>query len=180
MSALPAGESKLKVARTANGYRLRVEGRGTMRESRAAQAFAMQSQPSGGGQVVFDLSACDYLDSTFQGCLLELQRAFGRGPDSRFAIANPSDKVAKLLHNAHVDRFIHITTNCPEPIGDEIVIPPEVMDSHEMMQHVMECHRHLAEIGGPGQAAFQQIADQMARELQRKAVAATAAPTPQP
>jgi anti-anti-sigma regulatory factor len=166
--ALPAGESKLKVARTANGYRLRMEGRGTMRESRAAQAFAMQSQPEGGGQVVFDLSACDYLDSTFQGCLLELQRAFGRGPDSRFSVANPSEKVRKLMHAAHVDRFITLTDRSPDPIGEEMVIPPEVLDSSDMMRHVMDCHRHLAEIGGPQQAAFQKIADNMARELERK------------
>src|SRR5437763_7357676 len=119
MGALPAGESKLKVARTASGgYRLRVEGRGTMRESRAAEAFALSCLPEGDGPVVFDLAACEYLDSTFQGCLLELQRKFGRGPGSRFAVANPSEKVRKLLTAAHVDRFINVTSDRPEAIGE--------------------------------------------------------------
>jgi anti-anti-sigma regulatory factor len=165
---LPAVESKLKVARTADGYRLRMEGRGTMRESRAAHAFAMRCLPESSARVVFDLSACDYLDSTFQGCLLELQRSFGRGSTSRFAVANPSEKVRKLLGAAHVDRFINITTDAPKPVCEEVVVPAETLDSQDMMQHMMECHRHLADCGGPQQAAFQKIADTMAAELERK------------
>jgi anti-anti-sigma regulatory factor len=165
---LPAVEPKLKVARTADGYRLRMEGRGTMRESRAALAFAMRCLPESNARVVFDLSACDYLDSTFQGCLLELQRSFGRGPTSRFGVANPSEKVRKLLSAAHVDRFINITTDAPQPVCEEVVVPPETLDSQDMMQHMMECHRHLADCGGPQQGAFHKIADTMAAELERK------------
>jgi anti-anti-sigma regulatory factor len=170
----------LKVARTADGYRLRMEGRGTMRESRAAHAFAMRCLPETSARVVFDLSACDYLDSTFQGCLLDLQRSFGRGPTSRFAVANPSEKVRKLLSAAHVDRFINITTDAAaQPVCEEVVVPPETLDSQDMMQHMMECHRHLADCGGPQQAAFQKIADTMAAELDRKR-GGSAGPVPSP
>jgi anti-anti-sigma regulatory factor len=168
MAALPAGDSKLQVGRTANGFVLRVQGRGTMRESRVAHEFAMRCLPDAGSQMTIDLSACDYLDSTFQGCLLDLQKRFGRGAASRFAVANPSDKCRKLLGAAHVDRFLNLTTNAPQAVGEELPIPPETLDSHDMAKHVMECHRLLAELGGPQQAAFAKIADHMARELETK------------
>jgi hypothetical protein len=36
------------------------------------------------------------------------------------------------------------------------------------MRHVAECHRRLAEVGGPQQAAFAAIADNIERELRGK------------
>ncbi len=160
--------SKLTVGRTDTGYRLHVEGRGTMRESRAAHAFAMRCKDEPDRRVVMDLSACEYLDSTFQGCLLELQRAFGPGASSRFAVAKPSAKVKALLEAAHVDRHLNFIDDVPAVVGEEMVIPPEAMESREMMQHMMECHRHLADLGGPQHVAFQKIAETMARELAAK------------
>jgi anti-anti-sigma regulatory factor len=160
--------SALKIGRTSEGYRLRVEGRGTMRESRAAQAFALKCKDEPNARVAMDLSACEYLDSTFQGCLLELQREYGQGAGSRFSVANPSEKVKKLLNAAHVDRHLNFTGEAPAVVGEEMVIPPEAMESREMMQHVMECHRHLAQIGGPQTAAFAKIAESMEKELASK------------
>src|SRR5689334_5995318 len=60
--------SVVKVGRTTSGYRLRVEGTGTMRESPAVGEFAERSLRDGTSTLVVDLSACDYLDSTFLGC----------------------------------------------------------------------------------------------------------------
>src|SRR5205807_5421520 len=146
MGALPAVESKLKVGRTTDGgYRLRVEGRGTMRESRAAHEFIMRCLPEDGRRVTVDLSACEYLDSTFQGCLIELQKRFGRGAGSRFAVANPSAACRKLLGMAHVDRFLNIVAACPDVVGEDVAIPPQTMDSPEMARHIMECHQNLAD-----------------------------------
>ena len=80
MAALPAGASKLQVGRIENGFILRVQGRGTMRESRVAHEFAMRCLPDATSQMMIDLSGCDYLDSTFQGCLLDLpSEAFRAG-----------------------------------------------------------------------------------------------------
>jgi hypothetical protein len=163
-------ESRLKVGRTADGgYRMRVEGRGTMRESRAAHEFVMRCLPETDHHVTVDLSGCEYLDSTFQGCLLDLQKQFGRGAASRFAVANPSPACLKLLGMAHVDRFLNIVTACPDVVGEDVVIPPEAMDSPQMARHIMECHKHLADLGGPQHAAFRKIAEQMSRELERNA-----------
>ena len=71
----------LKVARTSTGYCVRIEGRGTMRESPAAAEFVLRSlekAPAPG--ITVDLSGCDYLDSTFLGCLVEMQRRLTKTP----------------------------------------------------------------------------------------------------
>ena len=167
-AATAASMSRVKFGRTSGGYRLRVEGKGTMRESRAAHDFAMACLGETERQVVADLSACDYLDSTFQGCLIILQRSFGNGADSRFSIANPSEKCRKLLAISHLDRFLNIRDECPEVIGEEVVLTPEALDSPDMARHIMDCHHRLAELGGPQQMAYQKIADQIAKDLNQR------------
>src|SRR4051812_10134118 len=79
--------SVIKVGRTCTGYRLRVEGRGTLRESPAVAEFAGRAFEDGASTLVVDLLACDYLDSTFLGCLVNLHRRHGRCEPPRLLIA---------------------------------------------------------------------------------------------
>ena len=91
MGAKPVTVSGLLIGITATGYRLRVQGKGTMRQSPAALAFGMRCHAEADRNLALDLSTCEYLDSTFQGCLVQLQRAFGSGAGSRFSVTHPSE-----------------------------------------------------------------------------------------
>ena len=166
MAAAPAA-SVLKVARTPTGYCIRVEGRGTLRESRSAAEFAAGPLAAPGTSVVVDLSACEHLDSTFLGCLVEMQRRAGRAEPGKFVVAAPPDKVRKLFGPTKLDAVLKTTADPPQTLGDYIALPAADPGSPDAMRHVMECHRLLAELGGPQQAAFAAIADHIERELGR-------------
>ena len=176
-----ATPSALKVARTPTGFCLRVEGRGTMRESRPAAEFVNQSLAAGTGAgagpaptVVVDASACDYLDSTFLGCLVEMQRRVARAPAGpgamgpRFVVSAPPEKVRKLLSPTKLDAVLKTTPEPPQVVGEYVALPAEDPGNPDVVRHVMECHRRLAELGGPQQAVFAAIADNLERELQGK------------
>ena len=158
----------LKVAGTADGYCVRVEGRGTMRESHSAVQFAAAPLEQPGTSVVVDLSACDHLDSTFLGCLVQMQRRAGRGTPPRFLVSAPSDKVKKLLSPMKLDLVIMTTPEPPKVVGDFVTLPAADPGSPEVMRHVMDCHRLLAETGAPQKAAFAAIADSIERELAKR------------
>jgi anti-anti-sigma regulatory factor len=161
--------SALKVARTPTGHCVRVEGRGTMRESRTAAEFAARSLGAPGATVVVDLSACDYLDSTFLGCLVEVHKRAGQAKPPRFVISAPPETVKKLLGPTKLDLVLKATAQPPEVVGEYVTLPGTDPSSPDVMRHVMECHRRLAELGGPQQAAFAAIADSIERELREKA-----------
>jgi len=165
---MPQG-SFLKVGRTETGCILRVEGRGTMRESKAAHELAVRCVPESGVTVAVDLSDCENLDSTFLGCLIDLQRRFGRGTGSRFSVTAPSERCRRLFETAQVQRVLNITPDSPTPMGECVAVPAAALDSTQTTQHIMECHRLLAEFEGPSQAAFRAIANQLERELAAKA-----------
>jgi len=159
--------SMLRVGRTASGFLVRVEGRGTVSESPALEEFAVQSidGPSGPSTVVVDLSLCDYLDSTFLGCLVNLHRKYNRASPHRFQVAASNDQRQKLLAPTHLIQVLDLTEVCPELISDVLEVSRPSLPGEDLGRHVMECHARLAELGGSRAAAFRSIADQLAREL---------------
>jgi anti-anti-sigma regulatory factor len=138
-----------------------------MRESPAVQAFAVQVLDEPGRPALdIDLSACEYLDSTFLGGLLGLYRRFqGAGKAERFAITGPAEVLHRLLGPTRLESILPLQAECPERLGEEVGIPPQVLDSEAYGRHILESHRRLAELGGANAAVFGPIADQMAREL---------------
>src|SRR4051812_36843229 len=129
--------STLKVGRTRDGYRVRVAGRGTMRESPAVHQFAMHAIEDGPGNLVIDLSACDYLDSTFLGCLADLHKRLGRSGTPRFAVAAPPQARRRLLAPSHLDALLNPIEEAPEVIGEDLDLPANAMSPGELGLHVM-------------------------------------------
>lgn len=155
--------SLVKAAPTARGVCIRVEGQGTMRESYAARELIEQTlHGSDSAQVVVDLTQCPYLDSTFLGLLM----GAARGHRDRFIVAGSPEQRHKLLGPLNLDRFIASVEAPPPVTGEWVTLQTRVeLSDREMSRHIMECHRRLAELGGPTQTIFLKIAEQMAKEL---------------
>ena len=163
-------KDRMKIAPTETGCCIRVDGQGTMRHSPAVHDLAERTLVSNErATVVFDLSACDYLDSTFLGCLIDLYRRFGGGDPPRYFIAAPAERRKTLLGPTNLDRLIPSLDASPPVSGPWVNVPAvaEVKKS-ELMRHVMDCHRALAEVESPMRATFARIAEQIERELAKK------------
>ena len=158
--------ASLSIGRWNEGYVVRVCGRGTMRESRVLQECARTLGLEGAVALVVDLANCDYLDSTFLGCLVSFQRRVGRESD-RVAVYAPPEAEKRLLHALQLHRFFRLIDALPETIGSCELLEMQSCDSVELGRHVMDCHRRLAELGGAQQEVFNRIADQLAQELSR-------------
>lgn len=159
--------SALKFGRGNEGYLIRVEGRGTSRESAAVQEFADQCATESDCRLTVDLSDCEYLDSTFLGCLLGLTKRFSHGAAGVFEVASPSPQCWSLFNSIRLQTLLKITGNRPAPVGEWKTLPPNEMESRALHRHMMDCHRQLAEVDCPGKASFCRVADMMERELER-------------
>jgi anti-anti-sigma regulatory factor len=164
---MPPNPSKLRLSCGADGCCvIRIEGRGTMNESRSAEAVALRTlEHDASARVVFDLSGCDYLDSTFLGCIVHLYREHGRDADPRFRVAAAPDRRKKLLGPCRLDTLIPATEDIPQPDRPWVDVPPVASDARDLTRHVYECHKLLAEVDSPMRAAFAKIAEQLEREL---------------
>jgi anti-anti-sigma regulatory factor len=144
-----------------------------MQESRAAQDVAARTlETSPDSMVVFDLSDCEYLDSTFIGCLLQLYRNFGKTKPPRFTVAATQVKRKKLLGACAIDKVLPSVDAPPSVLGQWVNLAHCKGDRTQLMRHVMECHRALAEVDCPMKAAFAKIADGIEKDLARATASA--------
>ncbi|MCS7034378.1 MAG: STAS domain-containing protein [Phycisphaerae bacterium] len=157
----------VSVAPTADGFVIRVTGRGTVRESRVVKDLAartLREDPK--SVVVLELSGCGYVDSTFLGTMMDLHRT--AGDPRRFAIAAPPAQRSRLLGLARLDRLLTGMDEPPAVMGDFVAVPTPEATSREILSHVMECHQRLSEIDCPMSPIFGRIAEQMRRELEQQ------------
>ena len=152
----------LCVAQTGNGFVVRVQGRGTSTHSPALASFVrgcFDQDPN--ACVVVDLLGCDYLDSTFLGCLLNLQRA---GTETRFQVVANDTTRKKLLAATQLDAFLTLVTAAPKSVSSFLRIDANPLSPHELGQHMMEAHQALADVPSDSASAFRQTPCQCWRE----------------
>ncbi len=154
---------ELLIGSSSDGTVLSLVGRGTMCESPAFREVAEPLLDK--GVVVFDASRCEYLDSTFLGCLIGVKKACEPFPERRFLIAASADTRLKLFCTSSLHRYFDFIDECPEVVGGCTKVDLEKPEQRELGHHVMRCHKRLAEMGGRESGAFQAIADQLANEL---------------
>jgi anti-anti-sigma regulatory factor len=164
-----ARSTNLKIAPTDAGCVIRVEGDGTMGQSPAAREVALNTLGADpNAVVVFDLSACEYLDSTFLGCLMDVYRRFGRTAPQRYFIAADAETRKKLLGPTHIDRLIPTMDVAPKTCGEWVTVKTQDLTSRDLTRHVMECHQALADSDCPMRGVFAKIVSHLERELAKQ------------
>src|SRR5690606_37147347 len=140
----------LEVLATDTGCLVRITGRGTMCESRRFYEYAKRWLEMEGTSdecedrtsLTLDLSACERLDSTFLGCLVDLHKRFNTAKRTRFVIVAPSAVRKSLLGTSRLDRLLCILDTPPATRGEGIPLTDDAAaDPYALGVHVMECHR---------------------------------------
>jgi anti-anti-sigma regulatory factor len=140
-----------------------------MNESRVAADVAARTLNSGSGTtVVFDLSGCEYLDSTFLGNILDLYKSYGRSTPPRCVVAADAGRRQQLMHAVRIDKLIQSVDTAPTIRGNWVLLDTSSPDRFEMMRHMMHAHRALADIQGPMQGTFAKIAEQIDKDLKKR------------
>jgi len=156
----------LKFGSSDEGFVARILGRGTMNESPGFQSFitaVLDCEPD--ASVVLDLEDCEYLDSTFLGCLVALHKKFSREQPPRFVVNAGRETRRRLLSPTRVDKVLELT-DTDLPLPDRWVdIPDKSLDRREFGLHLKECHELLAELGGPQSEAFGRVVEELQRDL---------------
>jgi anti-sigma B factor antagonist len=161
-----AERAKILVARFATGVVIRVEGAGTIGESPVVNAFAEEVLRDRGQRVIVDLTACTYMDSTFLGGLVGLFKRYAAGGGARFAIFAPEPQRRALFGVSRLDTILPFVDAIP--VSAETGVPleaPAATSRDDLARYIIECHRRLAEIGGPEAQDFARVADAIAAQV---------------
>ena len=156
-------DSQLLMGNLPDGIVIRVVGRGTMQDSpvfRAAAELALKR-----GRLVCDMADCQYLDSTFLGCLVGVQKRAEMRPNAEFVIAADPTTRIKLFSTSALDQYFQFVDEQPAATGELVAIEGGELDRDELGRHVLDCHRRLAERGGADGEEFRRVCDRLEGEL---------------
>jgi anti-anti-sigma factor len=157
--------SKLLIGHTAYETVIRVVGNGTMHESAAFQTAVKSLLKAGRGRVVFDASDCEYLDSTFLGCLISIQKCAEASQGGVFRIAASPAKRVRLFSTSSLDHYLHFVEEAPTAVDELTPLDVDRLEPGTLGRHVATCHDELAKRGGSDSEAFRSIADRLRKEL---------------
>lgn len=148
---------------------VRIDGRGTREQSpEFVRRVSGMIESAGDQDVVVDVQGCDFLDSTFLGCLVVLFRRARQ----RLSICATEARREHLFSSARIDRLIPVVEpggySGPEEWHD--IGQAESCDVTALVENVAAAHRCLSEIEGPNAAVYRDVADQLEGELRNSDV----------
>ena len=158
----------LRLAQSESGILVEIVGRGTMQDSPAFRDLVSNCLKICDGQLHADLSTCEFLDSTFLGCLIQLHKQWNQKPDERFLLVASQEKKRELFKASFYDRLLLFVDEAPDPLAGFKEISRECLDAEEFGKHILECHEQLINHGGDDTSHYREIVDRLTIELEKK------------
>lgn len=157
-------DAQMLLASTDHQVVIRLLGRGTMQQSPAFRKAAEVALDS--ADLVCDLVECEYLDSTFLGCLIGVRKlAEQRG--RTFTIVADLAARAQLFSTSSLDKYFDFTDTSPTTYGEWISVATETLDVEALGRHILICHKRLADRGGAEGEAFRRVCDRLSTEIEQ-------------
>ncbi len=160
-----AAQGILRMRRHEQAVIFQVEGRATMHHSLPLRRVAEQALADGVTALRVDLQLCTYMDSTFLGTLLFLQRAVDRAGSADFALVGPSLPCQQLIQQMGLEDVYPVLSEGPPDAVAWTVVPTQQDDAGAFNRNVVRAHQELANVPGPAGACFRPVAECLARDM---------------
>jgi anti-sigma B factor antagonist len=144
-----------------------VEGQGTMNQSLPLRRFVEQSLAEQAKNVWVDLRHCTYIDSTFLGTFLFLQRAVARRGCGEFRLISPSPQCTELFRQMGVVEVFNVLTLEETSAPFWTVLSREPDDTQGFQRNVIDAHEELANLPGAAGEPFKAVARCLAKEAEK-------------
>jgi anti-anti-sigma regulatory factor len=161
---MPTPQGSIRVCEHNQVITIQVIGWGTMKQSLPVRRFAEQGLSRGVKILRVDLAQCTYLDSTFLGTLLTLQRTARRMGGRELVLVCPSSGCTRLFKQLGVQDAFPSVGPDPSDQGEWTELPIERDDPTEFNRHVVQAHQELANLGGTPAEVFGGVARRLTDE----------------
>ena len=169
----PPSESSLLVGRIDGVLWVRVENRGSFKNSPDLKAVVESAIRQGMSRIVVDLAECPIMDSTFMGTLTSLHHTVQKFPGGGLIVLNANDRNLDLLQSLGLDHFFQVDKDgslLPElrrEVDAEILARAKVepLAKVEHAAHVLEAHEALAGANEANRDRFRDVVSFLRSEV---------------
>jgi anti-anti-sigma factor len=110
----------------------------------------------GVSRVRVDLRDCSYMDSTFMGTLLTLQRTLGKS-NATLSLVMPSAACSRILQQMGLADILTAENEPVEWSGEWVVLENQVPDTQSFKRNITEAHEELVRLPGQAGEQFQAV-----------------------
>lgn len=153
-----------------NEYIIKVIGKGTMEFCSDLFQYVtnmMEKQPI--DNIYFELSAATYLDSSFIGVIVSIQKKLKlTKDDSNVILLNPSEKIKEILNTMGLFEIMPIQEESGlKNIEVSAEIQKKLEKNYRDIQVLLESHQNLMELSGENKKKFSLVEEMLKKELER-------------
>ncbi len=145
-----------------------VAGWGTMNMSLPLRRFVEQLLSTRPRNVWIDLRRCTYVDSTFLGTFLFLQRAVARHGCGLFRLVSPSPECTCLFQQMGVEEVFNIVVTEEPATAGWTPLTKEPADQNCFQRNVLQAHEELAALPGSAGEPFRAVVRCLAKDMENK------------
>lgn len=120
--------------------------------------------------IFFDLSETDYMDSTFLGLLIGIEKNLYSVSQSHLQILNPNEISIKLMKNMGLDRFLTIVREDKLPELEYEIFNDEIdLSELERCKIILSTHKDLSSLSEENREKFKHLEAALEEEINNKA-----------
>jgi len=117
--------------------------------------------------IYVDLSAADFIDSTFTGFLLSLRRGQADAGPTLHLVA-PTAGVLRTLETMQVRRLMDIVSELPESVDRWEALATDPLDASQSCELVIDAHEALIDADESNRAKFGHVVELFRKDLEDK------------
>ncbi len=165
-------DSRVLVGPIQEGYLVKVVGRGTMEFCSQLYehlgVFLEKNSANHDLKIYFDMSETTYMDSSFIGVIVSIDKKIKRIKDSILIVLNPSDKVKEILNTMGLTGLIPLEENLSiENIKLSDEIQKKLAKDYDDIKLLLESHQNLMELSIENRKRFSLVEEMLKKELER-------------
>lgn len=119
-------------------------------------------------EIYFDLSETKYMDSTFLGILVGIEKKLNGAFGNHLYIVNPNEISVKLMKNMGLNRFLKIIEQEEKKLSYELFDEDTQLDELEKCKIVLSSHKELSELSDDNKKKFQALNEVLENEVKNK------------
>jgi len=145
---------------------IRVEGKGSFRNSTLVKEFTQRSLEKGHRNFVVDLENCSSVDSTFMGTLASMALKLRYEPDGRVDVINANEQTHKSLTSLGLHCLLELDNDgsawkterelVAKNLGKPL-LPDEELSKREETGNILTAHEALVEANSENYSRFKNV-----------------------
>lgn len=162
--------SRVIIGIITSGYIIKVIGKGTMEYcSELFQFLSEKIENEKAENVYFELSETTYLDSSFIGVIVSVQKKLKKVSNGNLILLNPSDKTKEILSTMGLLDIMPIQENDTfKNIEISSEIKKKLEKNYQDIQVLLESHQNLMELSSENRKRFSLVEEMLKKELEKE------------